>query len=158
MALETPNRHVASVNFFFALANELPPLMANDETVIVTALDGCTFRQFPVEGPFTGSIADGFFLELMNPVNSAQATWFASGPPGGALMADPQPLQMGVTPLPQQLAGPSPTVNEWAVTNGNFLAITPDYQAPFGWVGISIHEIPRVTDAETPIPLPPPVP
>jgi hypothetical protein len=144
MALETPNRMAASINFFFADANQIPPDLNNDTEFVITALEGVE-EVFLVDDD---DPSEGFFLQLQNPVNVAQASWFVSGPPGGAA-TDGSPLVIGATPLSVDPGAGDP-VDEWAASNGNFLALSPVLDQTWGWFGVAIFEIPRVDDAELP--------
>lgn len=160
MALETPNRLAGSILFFFADTDALPPALSNDPQAVITAQEGiAAFHLMPDEAPFTGEPTEGFFLELMHPVNVGQSSWFFSGPPGQQA-TDGSMTFTGSTPVVENPNTGVATVDDWAATNGNFLCLNPDVSQQYGWFGVAIWEIPRVQDAELPnLPLEPaPVP
>lgn len=151
MALETPNRLAASARFFYALAGALPP--PNDDAILtLTAAEGIASLQVPpAEGVFSGTIADGFYMELMHPVEPGNATWMMCGAPTHPI---PNDDICGLTPLPVLITdGTTPTIVEWADTLGNFLCLLPELDGDYGWWGVGIWEHPVVPNADTPFPI-----
>ena len=146
MALETPNRMAASINFFFRRNNALPP--PDDEfAATIVGIDGILQLEFPPDPIAFDPPSDGFYLELKEPVSSDEGIWFMMG------AAD----LSGTTSLTPWVFDPDTGV-DWAddraASNGNFLSLFPDIDGDLGFVGVGIFKLPR-TDADLPaIPLP----
>jgi hypothetical protein len=147
MALETPNALHAGIVAFYALPGTLPA--PNDGAVFVlTAAEGIADLSFPPSPPFSGDFTDGLLLELQEPVNPAEGIYFCNQLQVSA------GVDFGLTPLLLAPGTGNAEVDDFAASNGNWMALAPTFSNPAGFLSVSIFELPQVDDAELPVNLP----
>lgn len=146
MALETPNSLHAALVAFYITPGALPA--PNDgASFTVTASQGLLDIGFPPEPTFSGDFTDGLLLTLQEPVNSAEGIYFTNG------IGEVTGLQ-GVTPLLLEPGTGDAVVDAFAASNGNWMVLAPTFAALYGFLAVSVFELPQVDDAELPVELP----
>lgn len=145
MALETPNALHASLTAFYALEDSVTPDLDNDPTFVVTAATGIAGIAFPPLPMFSGTFVDGLMISLQEPVAPAEGIWFLNG-----WITEEEIV--GLTPTLDEFVSGDATVDDFALSVGNFFVWQPNVPIdwPFGFMSVAVFELPQVDSAEVP--------